>query len=61
MMRSQVRELQAEGTTGIKLLLPNVGTSRECSRNREQASVAGAQDRRSVVRDEVRVKKELNT
>lgn len=39
--KSQVRELQQEGRIGSKLLFPNVGTSGECSRNREQDSVAG--------------------
>lgn len=40
--KSRVREIQAEGTTGAKPLLPNVAARVEWSRNREQAHVAGA-------------------
>lgn len=35
-----------EGATGAKLLITKVGTSGECSRNREPASVAGARNMR---------------
>lgn len=38
-----------EGETGAKLLITKVGTSGECSRNREQVSVAGAQNMRRGV------------